>query len=243
VRTLHLYDEQGLLKPAYRTAADYRMYGREELLRLQQILFFRELGLPLKEIRKVLDAPDFRLKKALEAHRSALEKQKNRIETLIRTLENTMETLDGGEIMENPEELYRGLSREEIRTYRKEARERYGTETVERSEKHLMKKTDAELMELQQRAAGVYRELYELRKSPPGDPEVQRVIARHYGITREFWGLSGGDTPRAEAYAGLGELYVQDERFVRNMIPGGEDLEGFALFLKEAMGLYARSGL
>ena len=124
VRTLHLYDQQGLLRPAHRTASSYRQYGRDELLRLQQILFFRELGFPLKEIRKILDAPDFELKEALRSHREALEKQKSRIEVLIRTLENTIENLNGGEIMRKPEDLYKGLPREQIQSYRTEARER-----------------------------------------------------------------------------------------------------------------------
>ena len=72
VRTLHLYDKMGLLKPSVRTEARYRLYGEKELLRLQQILFYRELDIPLKDIQTILDDPEFDLLKALEAHKKAL---------------------------------------------------------------------------------------------------------------------------------------------------------------------------
>ncbi|MBA4145294.1 MAG: MerR family transcriptional regulator, partial [Cytophaga sp.] len=72
VRTLHLYDEIGLLKPSTRTEARYRLYGENELLRLQQILFYKELGISLEEIRSILDDPEFDLLQALESHKVAL---------------------------------------------------------------------------------------------------------------------------------------------------------------------------
>ncbi|WP_343702573.1 MerR family transcriptional regulator [Chitinophaga sp.] len=79
VRTLHLYDKMGLLEPSVRTQARYRLYGEKELLRLQQILFYRELDFPLKEIRDILDDPTFDLAQALEGHKKALQARQERI--------------------------------------------------------------------------------------------------------------------------------------------------------------------
>src|SRR5688572_8269383 len=87
VRTLHLYDQLGLLKPAVRTEARYRLYGEPELLRLQQILFYKELGLPLQEIGEILDDPDFDLVKALGDHRKALQEQGKKIKVLLGTID------------------------------------------------------------------------------------------------------------------------------------------------------------
>ena len=85
VRTLHLYDQLGLLKPNIRTVARYRLYGEKELLRLQQILFYKELDFPLQEIGKILDDPDFDLVEALLSHKNALEIRRDRIGTLLTT--------------------------------------------------------------------------------------------------------------------------------------------------------------
>jgi DNA-binding transcriptional MerR regulator len=93
VRTLHLYDELKLLRPAIRTRAGYRMYGEKELLRLQQILFYKELDFPLKNIGQILDEPDFDIIQALEGHKKALGIKKARINTLLKTIDNTLKTL------------------------------------------------------------------------------------------------------------------------------------------------------
>lgn len=93
VRTLHHYDKIGLLKPANRTETGYRYYGEPRLLRLQQILFYRELGFPLKEIRKVLDAPGFDLVNALKNHKLDLEACRKRISSLLRTIYKTIKLL------------------------------------------------------------------------------------------------------------------------------------------------------
>lgn len=89
VRTLHYYDQIGLLKPLIRTEAKYRFYGREELLRLQQILFYKELDFPLKEICEIMDNPEFDLLVALSNHKVALKAKQSRIKTLIDTVNKT----------------------------------------------------------------------------------------------------------------------------------------------------------
>src|SRR4051794_9727174 len=98
IRTLHHYDDTGLLKPDARSQAGYRLYGETELLRLQQILFFRMLGLPLREIHKLLDAPDFDTLEALTQHRAALVQRGQELETMLATVDKTIKKLKG-EIM------------------------------------------------------------------------------------------------------------------------------------------------
>ena len=95
IRTLHYYDEIGLLKPTYHGANGYRYYEESELLRLQQILFFRELGFDLKQIEKVLNRGDFDKLKALSSHRQVLEKDLERTRRLIKTIDKTIEHLKG----------------------------------------------------------------------------------------------------------------------------------------------------
>jgi len=127
VRALHHYDELGLLKPATVGANGYRYYGQDELLRLQQILFHREVGLPLGEIRRVLDAPDFDRLTALRGHRQRLVEEARRYEQLIRTIDETLAALEGAKTMED-ERIYRGFDLDPAQEQRAEdwLRNRYG---------------------------------------------------------------------------------------------------------------------
>ncbi len=93
VRTLHHYDKIGLLKPATRSEKNYRFYGEAELLKLQQILFYKELGFPLREISSILKAPDFDLIKALENHQSALKSRQQQITKMLKTIKTTLSNL------------------------------------------------------------------------------------------------------------------------------------------------------
>ena len=103
VRTLHFYDEVGLLRPAYQAANGYRFYEEPQLLMLQQILFYRELGFELKQIKKILQRPDFEKAAALMSHREVLEETLARTRTLLQTIDKTTEHLKGGKQMTNEE--------------------------------------------------------------------------------------------------------------------------------------------
>jgi DNA-binding transcriptional MerR regulator/quercetin dioxygenase-like cupin family protein len=109
VRTLHFYDETGLLKPAYHGANGYRFYEEPQLLTLQQILFYRELGFELKQIERILGRPDFEKVAALQSHRKVLQKNLARTSTLIETIDKTIEHLRGTKKMKN-EEMFLGFS-------------------------------------------------------------------------------------------------------------------------------------
>lgn len=108
VRALHHYDDIGLLKPADVGANGYRYYGKDELLRLQQILFHRELGFPLDEIGRLLDAPDFDRVAALKAHRERLAAEARRTRRLVRTIDETLAALQGATTMDE-KAMYRGF--------------------------------------------------------------------------------------------------------------------------------------
>ncbi|WP_310587847.1 MerR family transcriptional regulator [Emticicia agri] len=240
IRTLHLYDQIGLLKPSIRTEARYRMYGEKELLRLQQILFYKELDFPLKEIQGILDNPAFDLVEALLSHKVSLQARKDRISTLLETIDKTVNHLKTGTIMLKPEELYAGMAKETAEAYRAEASEKYGKEVVERSEKALgsMSKEQFEVLksDLKENASA----LAALKNEDPANESVQKLIARHYEIIRIFWGTFGSADKQADAYKGLGQLYVNDERFT--MVDGTPQPE-YALFLSKAMAHFADTQL
>src|SRR3954451_2066543 len=109
VRTLHFYDETGLLKPARHGANGYRLYDEPQLLTLQQILFYRELGFELKQIKEILSRPDFEKLAALQSHRKVLEENLTRTHTLIETIDKTIRHLKGAQEMKS-EEMFAGFS-------------------------------------------------------------------------------------------------------------------------------------
>src|SRR5260370_33859609 len=109
VRTLHFYDEAGLLKPAYLGANGYRFYEEPQLLTLQQILFYRELGFELKKIQRILGRADFEKVAALQSHRKVLEKDLVRTQSLIETIDKTIQHLQGTKKM-NTKEMFAGFS-------------------------------------------------------------------------------------------------------------------------------------
>src|SRR6218665_1929258 len=125
VRALHHYDEIGLLKPASIGRNGYRYYGRDELLRLQQILLHRELDIPLGEIRAILDDPKFDQLVALQQQRERLASEAKRYARLVRTIHRTIADLNGESAMRNAE-LYKGISAEKQAEYEKWLSEKYG---------------------------------------------------------------------------------------------------------------------
>ncbi|HTR30910.1 MAG TPA: MerR family transcriptional regulator [Puia sp.] len=239
VRTLHVYDEMGLLKPSIRTDAGYRQYGESELLRLQQILFYKELDLPLKQIAEILDDPGFDLVEALEGHRIALTARRDRLETLLKTIEATIDHLKN-KTMSNFEKLYEGMPREEAAALRQEAIDNWGENAIRKSEVALMGMGKDRLERLKADQKDIMRRLRSLRQADPYDEPVQTQIGRHYEMIRAFWGLSGDEPVKAKAYKGLGDLYVSDDRYLAE--DGKPDPE-FAAFMRSAMGFFADSRL
>jgi len=239
VRTLHLYDKIGLLKPSIRSMARYRQYGEKELLRLQQVLFYKELDFPLKEIGHILDDPDFDLVTALEGHKAALLTKRERLDTLLNTINKTVNHLKN-KTMQNYEELYEGMPRDQVAALRQEAIDKWGEDTVIRSEKALLEipKMDIERLKADQKDIG-----YQLGLLAGEDPEsepVQEQIARHYANIRSFWGIADPTDLKAAQYKGLAELYVADDRY---MAQDGKPNPAFAAFMRKAMIYFADNKL
>ena len=239
VRTLHVYDKLGLLKPSVRTDAGYRQYGEAELLRLQQILFYKELDLPLKAIAGILEDPGFDLTEALIGHKAALTAKRDRLNILLNTIDNTIDHLKHN-TMSNFEKLYEGMPREEAAALRQEAIDQWGEDAIRRSEDALLSMTPVTFEQLKADQKDVAQRLRALVDRDPESGQVQEQIARHYAVIRGFWGMREGEAIKAAAYKGLGELYVSDERY---MTAGGKPDPRFAAFMRAAMGYFADTRL
>ena len=232
VRTLHLYDEKGLLKPSVRTEAKYRYYGEKELLRLQQILFYKELDFSLQDIGDIMNDPDFDVINALESHKTALKARQNRLSTLLQTIDKTIFHLLNKDKMLQHEDLYEGLPKEKAEAYRAEAIEKWGQDTVEKSENALKIMTKKDFKDLNTHFLNIRQQLFESSNEKPTSEKVQNLIAQHYDCICQYWGKK----PTAEAYIGLGQLYTSDERYTAQ---NGESQADYAAFLSKAMQFFA----
>jgi len=226
-RTLHYYDEIGLLRPASVGENGYRYYDHQSALRLQQILFFRELDFSLDEIHKILNDPSFDLTVALDAHRAALQQRVERLQRLIHTVDQTKMYLEGRYEMDD-KEIFGGWTEEKQKEYEQEIRQRYGQRAFEGV-------TDWNSYTPEQKAAiraesgAIYQGLGEVMDKGPDSPEVQALIARWHNHLRYFY------EPSPERLRGLGEMYVEDERFRENF----ERIRpGLAAFVKQAIDFY-----
>ncbi|WP_436487847.1 MerR family transcriptional regulator [Chitinophaga sp. ARDCPP14] len=235
VRTLHYYDQIGLLTPSVRTSAGYRVYGEAELLRLQQILFYRELDVELKDIASILDDPGFDLIHALEGHRQMLLSKKDRIETLVATVEKTISHLKNNVNM-NVEDLYAGLPKEQAAAWRREAQEKWPGQ-VAHAEKQLLEMDKDSYQQLQEGFKANWEKLASLSHLDPASQQVQQEIDLHYRYILQFWGKTGN---QAEAYNGLGDLLATDERYMQ---VNGLANPAFGSFMQQAIRVYVAQQL
>jgi DNA-binding transcriptional MerR regulator len=240
VRTLHHYDEIGLLKPATVGANGYRYYGRAELLRLQRILFHRELGVPLHEIGALLELEGGDQVSVLLRHRRKLEAEGARLAELIDTIDRTIASLNGEITMSNAD-LYKGFSPEKQAAYEAWLIERYGEpmrEGIAHSRKRFAASTPeeqaasmAQLQQLEEALAEACR-----REIDPGSAAVDELIARHRAWVALMW-----DKPcPPEAYSGLADLYLSHPDFVARY---ERIAPGFAAYLAHAMKTHAAAAL
>lgn len=239
VRTLHHYDEIGLLKPAYVGDNGYRYYEKAQLLRLQQILFHREFGAPLGEIAELLEMESEDQVGVLRRHREKLEAEARRYAQLIETIDRTIAGLAGQDEMKNAD-LYKGFSAEKQAEYETWLKERYGEgmqASIERSKKVMASMSEAERRAAMQELHDLEQGLAEgLRRGiDPGSDAIDTLIARHRAWVAQAWGRSCS----AGAYAGLADLYLAHPDFVKRY----ETIEeGFAGYLTTAMKAHAAKG-
>lgn len=207
-RTLHHYDSIGLLKPTSVGGNGYRQYGEEALLRLQQILLYREMGMDLDAIKRLLAKKDFSVVKALEAHRSALTQRIERLRRLVETVERTIASQKGEKTMQD-KELFEGLTEQE-QAYAEEAMDRWDPAVVKESNRRYGRLTAAEKQAMKDAGEALNRDWAKLIGSPVDSPAVKAVVAR--------WkkGLEFFYTPTPEILVGLAEMYVADDRFKAN---------------------------
>jgi DNA-binding transcriptional MerR regulator len=224
VRTLHHYDEIGLLIPKETTEAGYRIYSNENLETLQQILFFRELGFPLKKIKEIIDSPSFDRLEALEMQHQMLLEKKSRLDKMVDTIEKTIQH-SKGEISMSNQEKFEGFDFSQ-NPYEQEARERWGNHAVDEANDKAKNMTTFD----QEKFNGIYRNLAAIRHLSPDSKEAQAGIDEWYQFLNKLGNYS------LEMFKGLGQMYVADERFTKNIDQFGK---GLAQFMCNAMAVYA----
>ncbi len=236
-RTLRHYHSIGLLEPARVAPNGRRYYEQEQLLRLQQILLLRDLGLSLDVVGEVIAHRDEHRDEqdaieVLAKHKEWLVKEQLRLSQLVHTVDATIDNLKrGGEM--SPEKVFEGFERN---PYEAEARERWGDEAVDASYQRMRGWTDADAEKARTGYLRVHEGLAALKAEGVAVTElsVQELIQLHYEVTCLFW------TPTREAYKGLGQMYVDDERFRQNIGSGDDPL---VEYLRDAMTVYADTKL
>jgi DNA-binding transcriptional MerR regulator len=230
-RTLHHYDAIGLLQPTKSEANGYRQYSDADLIRLQQILFYRELGMPLEKIKRILDNPSFDALQALEEHKAALELRASQMRTLIHTVEKTIAHLKGKIDMEN-NELFKGFSEAQQKEYEKEARQLWGDDIVGASTKRWNDYSKEKQKQILAEAGEIYRSLASNLDKAPGSPQIQALIKRWHQNLRYFY------EPTNEILLGLTLAYNEHPGFQKTFRAFHPDL---AAYMKKAVEIYVKT--
>jgi DNA-binding transcriptional MerR regulator len=227
-RTLRYYDEIGLLRPAGTGVNSYRYYDQESLLHLQQILFFRELQVPLKQVREILCHPGFNLLDALEDHRLAIQKKAERLEQLLATIEHTIDTIKGETSM-SAEDYFQGFDETQ---YEEEVQQRWGhTPQYTESQKKWTSYSKDQREAI--KAAGGDLTIRMVGSDPQlsaDDPDVQAAVGEYFDYLNRYFYTCDLDFLR-----NLADMWVQDPRFAVNyerIRPGGAE------FVRQAVHVY-----
>ena len=240
VRALHHYDEIGLLKPGHVGENGYRYYGRDELLRLQQILFHRELGLPLEEIRQVLDDPGFDRVAALRAHRVRLMAEARRYRALVKTLDATLAELEG-ETDVRERAMFKGFDPEKQSEHEAWLVARYGDRMqarIDEANAQFKGWTQGDFDRVQAEFSALEDELAQaLAQGLPAGSEAVRAITRRL---HAWIGRSWNRPATAEAFRGLADLYEDAPDFRARYEARAA---GLTEYLAAAMRLFAEREL
>ncbi|MFN8530029.1 MAG: MerR family transcriptional regulator [Anaerolineae bacterium] len=212
IRTLHYYDEIDLLRPSHVGANGYRYYDDEALLRLQQILFYREMGLELLHIKDLLDDPEFDVVAALQSHRTVLEAKREHLRALISTIDDTITHLTEGKPM-SKKALFKPFSEKEQKHYERLARLEYGPTYVNESVKRWAGYSKAQKQAILDEASEIYRDVVAAieKKRPANSPEVQAILVRWEKNLHHFY------DPPLEMLRGLGETYRTHPGFIESL--------------------------
>lgn len=210
VRTLHHYDELGLLTPSERSEAGYRLYTASDLERLQQVLFYKELGFSLDEIRSIMADPAYNRRDALIAQRELVAEQVLRLQAMLGLIDKTIASLEGGFQM-SQEEMFEVFGDFDPTEYEEEVKERWGhTEAYRESARRTAEYTKTDWERFKAESTEVNAAIVALMDAgvPPDDPRAMDTVERHrLQIDRWFYPCS------REMHAELGKMYVADPRF------------------------------
>ena len=236
VRTLHYYDEIGLLHPLFIKKNGYRVYGEKELLKLQQILFFRELEFSLEKIKTIMESKNFNSIAALVDQQKLLEIKKKRVEELIITIKKTIDSMKGGGNM-TQDDSFSVFNDPTYQKYKDEVEQKWGnTSAYKQSMERVGKMSKADLEKIKQEGEAISQKIvYLMRNGFTYDSlEVQKQVDKFYKHLHHFY------DPNYEMFKGLGQLYVDDPRFSAIY---EKRAKGFAAFMRDAMVLYAEKNL
>lgn len=233
-RTLRYYDEIDILKPARVNSSGYRIYGQSQVDKLQQILFYRELGFSLETIRELIHAPDFDEVTALKQHYAQLLDRREQIDALILNVEKTIASKEGSMTMSDQEKFdgfKKKLVEQNEQQFGEEIRQRYGDQKVDESNQKVLNMTQSEHEQMTQHSEKLYRTLAEaVRAGDPAGPLGQQAADLH-----RQWLMFHWPEYSKEAHAGLAQMYVDDERFTAHY---DEQQPGTARFLRDAIHIY-----
>ena len=230
VRTLHYYDEIGLLKPTEITVSGYRLYDDNALAKLQQILFFRELDFPLNEIKKIISSPVFDKTRALENHRKLLIKKNERLENLISLVDNIIK----GENAMSFKEFDLTEIEKTKKEFITEVNERWGnSDAFVESEKKAENYGKEQWQQISDDGGCILKAFAQNINKSADSAEVQALVVKWQDfITAKFYKCT------KEILAGLGQMYVGDVRFTENIDKYGV---GTAKFMAEAIAVYCKT--
>ena len=233
-RTLRYYDELGILKPARINSSGYRIYGQKEIDMLQQIMFYRALEVDLETIKRIITAPGFDRMRALNEHHDKLLEKRKQLDRLIANVEKTIASSEGRIEMSN-QEKFEGFKKRIVedneKKYGEEVRAKYGDEAVDRSNQKVLNMSQQEYDRAESLAKEIRETLAEAIKT--GDPSgeaAQKAVDLHRQWLCLYW-----DGYSKEAHAGLGDMYVEDERFRAYY---DAEQPGTAEFLRDAIRIY-----
>lgn len=235
-RALRYYDEIGLLSPQRVSSNGYRVYSQSEVDLLQQILFYRELGVPLDEIKNIVLSKNYDGFAALQEHLSALKAKKERIELLIANVEKTI-AASRGDIKMSDKDKFDGFKKKMIeeneQQYGKEIRERFGDVLIDDSKTKMMGLTIEQYEEVQKLSLQINESLkIAFEQGDPSGELAQQVCTLHKEWLGYFWNHYS-----KEAHLGLAQAYVADPRFKKYY----DDIEqGCAEFLFESLHVFCK---
>lgn len=230
VRTLHYYDEIGLLRPTQVKPNGYRYYDDNALLKLQQILFYREIGLELMQIKEVMERPDFDLVTALRSHREILNEKIARLKKLVSTVDHTIIHLIEGTEM-SKKQMFQAFSDEQQKEYEREIRLQYGPDLVKESVRRWNSYASVQKEAIFQEGNEIYTDMIAAIEQglSPESTEVQAILVRWHNHIRHFY------EPPIEVLRGLGDLYNDHPDFKKNFDAMHPDL---AQFMREGIVKY-----